>query len=172
MKISMIRAFRVIVVLLTILTVGGGCGKMGGLFQKEPAVEPESSRPAEGETTPSGSIEPSPAPGMELSPSEEHNYYMHTVKWPGESVSIIAAWYTGKLENWRALASANPEIDPNRIFQGNKIRIPLDMMKTQEPMPQEFVEQFVGKPEKEASPSGPGHQVEEDTDLKLFGPKQ
>ena len=29
---------------------------------------------------------------------EKTSYYEHTVQWPGETVSIIAGWYTGDIE--------------------------------------------------------------------------
>ena len=47
--------------------------------------------------------------------------YRHTVRWPGESMSLIAKWYTGSAKNWRKLAKANPRINPNRIKKGNVI---------------------------------------------------
>jgi hypothetical protein len=75
-------------------------------------------------------------------------YHVHTVRWPGESLSIIAKWYTGHLENWRAIARANPELDPDRITMGTKVRIPKDLLKTEDPMPQDFVSTFSAEPEK------------------------
>ena len=36
--------------------------------------------------------------------------YRHTVHWPGESMSLIARWYTGASDNWPKLAEANPSI--------------------------------------------------------------
>ncbi|MGD9301498.1 MAG: LysM peptidoglycan-binding domain-containing protein, partial [Desulfobacterales bacterium] len=62
--------------------------------------------------------------------------YRHTVRWPGESMSLIANWYTGSAQNWRKLAKANPGIDPNRIKKGNVILIPPAMLKTKEALPQ------------------------------------
>jgi hypothetical protein len=63
------------------------------------------------------------------------DYFEHKVRWPGESLSLIAKWYTGRLENWKALARANPNLNPNRILLGNDIYIPLEMMKTKKPLP-------------------------------------
>ena len=46
---------------------------------------------------------------------------MHTVKWQGESLSTIAAWYTGTVRNWRILAEANPQVtDRNRLPIGEQ----------------------------------------------------
>lgn len=61
--------------------------------------------------------------------------FRHTVRWRGESLSLIARWYTGHFENWKALAQANPNLNPNRIMLGNVIYIPQEMMNTKEPLP-------------------------------------
>ena len=115
-------------------------------------------------------------------PLDPKTTYVHTVKYPGESLSIIAAWYTGDLQNWKKLAQVNPTLNPSRIFIGNKIRIPRAMMKTHSPMPQKFVNKFIGRksgktqkakpapavtPEKKSPPAETG---QEDVPL-LFGPK-
>jgi hypothetical protein len=67
------------------------------------------------------------------------SYYIHEVRWPGETLSIIAKWYTGNMENWHYLAKANPRLDPTRIRIGTKIRIPPKSLHTQKPMPREFL---------------------------------
>ncbi len=73
---------------------------------------------------------------------------VHTVRWSGETLSVIAKWYTGKFENWRALVKVNPKLNPNRIFIGSKILIPEDLVKNREPMPQEFLGKFASKRKK------------------------
>src|SRR4030067_1431696 len=76
------------------------------------------------------------APGVPtVSPD---NYYTHTVRWTGETVSIIAGWYTGDIENWKALGEANPGLNPNRISEGLKILIPKKLIINHGPMPKEF----------------------------------
>jgi hypothetical protein len=70
------------------------------------------------------------------------NYYKHTVRWPGESLSLIASWYTGSSKNWRKLAKANPGLNPNRIKGGNVIMIPPAMLKTQVPLPQKVAAKY------------------------------
>ena len=115
--------------------------------------------------------------GDQASPA---GYYIHTVKLPDESISIIAKWFTGDLMNWEVLAKYNPTINPNRIFLGDKIKIPRDIMTTHAPMTPEFVE--ASQPQagrKKAKPASPTVQstpepaaepVVEDEPL-LFGPK-
>lgn len=67
--------------------------------------------------------------------------YLHTVRCPGESLSIIAKWYTGDYRNWECLATINPQLaDPNLIRLHDVIHIPTHIMQTQKPMPPEHVE--------------------------------
>jgi hypothetical protein len=68
--------------------------------------------------------------------------YRHTVRWPGESMSLIARWYTGASKNWRKLAKANPRINPNRIKKGHVIVIPTKLLKTKEPLPQKVAARY------------------------------
>jgi hypothetical protein len=73
---------------------------------------------------------------------------VHKVRWPGETLSVIAKWYTGDFDNWKALTKANPKLNPNRMFIGTKILIPEDLVKNREPMPQEFLGKFASKGKK------------------------
>ena len=67
------------------------------------------------------------------------NYFEHRVQWSGESLSLIARWYTGHYANWKALAKANPGLNPSRIDIGNIILIPPEIMTTQKPLPHKIV---------------------------------
>ncbi|MFH1147864.1 MAG: hypothetical protein V1736_09185 [Pseudomonadota bacterium] len=96
--------------------------------------------------------------------------HVHTVKWSGETVSIIAGWYTGSIENWKALAEANPNLRPDRICVGNKILIPESLMKTHEPMPEEYLWNFMPRSRRETPKTTPKPEQEEE-EPKLFGPK-
>jgi hypothetical protein len=126
-----------------------------------PAV-PDSGRP--GSAVPDSGI-----PGSAVPAPPPTSYYTYTVKWSGESVSIIAAWYTGDLQNWKILAQANPALNPNLIFPGIKVLIPENIMKTHNPMPKEFVDSFYPKAKVKAPPK-PGEQ-KKDEEPSLFGPK-
>ena len=68
--------------------------------------------------------------------------YKHTVRWPGESLSLIASWYTGSSKNWRKLAKVNPRLNPNRIKGGNVIMIPSSLLKTRVPLPQKVAAKY------------------------------
>jgi hypothetical protein len=130
-----------------------------------------------GQTPPPAEQAPPPPP-----PPKEPTYFIRTVTWPNESLSIIAAWYTGQIDNWKILVEANPELDPVRIRKGDKVRIPEELLKTREPMTQEFVESLVPKPKpaKKAAPAekhkpppaGSPPPPSPEPDIKLYGPKQ
>jgi hypothetical protein len=98
--------------------------------------------------------------------------FVHRVQWPGESLSIIAKWYTGRLDNWKALSKANPKLNPKRIRIGNEIRIPNSLMVTQDPMPKEFLQEFVSEKERPAKPSKKPSFPEDDKEIELFPPKE
>ncbi|MGA1790179.1 MAG: LysM peptidoglycan-binding domain-containing protein [bacterium] len=101
--------------------------------------------------------------------------FVHIIKLPGETLQIIAKWYTGDSKNWTALADANPIINPDRIFVGNHIFIPKDLLKTRKPLPKEFITAYYQKPKQNRkkeitqSKSTPPSNVEDE--FILFGPK-
>jgi hypothetical protein len=109
-------------------------------------------------------------------------YYIHKVRFPDESISIIAKWFTGDLKNWKVLAKCNPRINPNRIVLGDEIRIPRILMTRQDPITHEFVEQNQPGPKRiqAKKPSRPkAIIVKKETTPKpveeeppLFGPKE
>ncbi len=106
------------------------------------------------------------------------DYYIHTVSVPDENLSIIAHWYTGQQKNWTVLVECNPTIKPNRIFLGNKIRIPRSIMTRQIPLTPEFVQQSHAEPQQKRkkkisqakTKTAPVTPVKEEDSL-LFGPK-
>ncbi|OPX40799.1 MAG: hypothetical protein B1H13_05485 [Desulfobacteraceae bacterium 4484_190.3] len=92
------------------------------------------------------------------------------MKWPNESLSIIAKWYTGSLMNWKELAKANPDMRPTVIHKGDQIRIPVHMLKTRDPMPEEFVNELIQSLRKKAPVQGDQEEKQEE-EPALFGPK-
>lgn len=142
-----------------------GCTYVNEMFGKKKAAEPEPTPSVEGKTSVPRQLQRTPAP-------KDQTYFVHTVQWRGESLSIIAAWYTGTIQNWETLASANPHLNPDRIFPGDKIYIPEYMLKTRKPMPEEFVASFLPKPKEETSPEQSAPPPGEEEELKLYGPKE
>jgi len=65
-------------------------------------------------------------------------FFEHTVKWKGQTLGQIAEWYTGDFENWKKLARYNEDAPvPNTTFKvGRTIRIPIELVVKQDPMPQ------------------------------------
>jgi LysM repeat protein len=85
-------------------------------------------------SAPNGSSEPAPVP-----PEAKALPYTHTVRWKGETLWIVALWYTGAGSNWTALAKANPLLNPRRIKPGDKILIPAQLLRQRRPLPYERV---------------------------------
>jgi len=66
-------------------------------------------------------------------------YLEHTVRYQGETLSLIAKWYTGEAKNWPILADRNPGVSPNNLRIGELILIPRDMVVNTEPMPRSYI---------------------------------
>ena len=64
--------------------------------------------------------------------------YLHRVQRRGETLILIASWYTGSGNNWGAIAQANPGLDPLRIQIGEGIRIPGNLLRTRNAMPADY----------------------------------
>lgn len=114
----------------------------------------------ETKTVPSPASSSTAAPAVKVDPSD----LIHTVQWKGESLSIIAKWYTGNVRNWKALAEYNPLNNPHHIRIGNRFFIPEDLLITRDPLPKAFVDshQHQQKPETKGDEALP----------ELFGPKE
>ena len=67
------------------------------------------------------------------------SYYEHKVRWKGETLSLIAKWYTGSQKNWKVLAKDNSWLEPNNLSTGHKVFIARNLLKTKKPMPRDFV---------------------------------
>ena len=126
--------------------------------QEPPAqVKPE---PIVEQVTPSEAVPPPSVP--------EPRLYEHIVRWPGESLSYIAQWYTGDANNWKVIVEANPGLNPNRIFIGDHVFIPEDLLKKRKQMPRHFLPSSV--PRKDVQPLPVDQAPKEPEETQLFGP--
>ncbi len=124
-----------------------------------------------------GNVKAPPPPPKRSSPpppppppkAVEQNYHVHVIRWTGESLSIIAAWYTGDMRNWKIIAAANPEINPKRLHEGMEVRVPAQVLKTTAPLTKEYVDGFYAKSKKQPR-SGTTTQ-DKGAEPQLFGPK-
>ena len=109
---------------------------------------------------PSKVVPPSPIPAP--------RFYIHRVRWKGETLFIISKWYTGSGNNWKALSKANPKLNPNLMIINEKIFIPEDLMKTRKPMPLSFLSSIIHK--KSASSFQANKPSNENLVTEMFGP--
>jgi hypothetical protein len=64
---------------------------------------------------------------------------VHSVTFPGESLSVIAAWYTGATSNTALIAKAN-KISTNKVVKiGQSVTIPPKLLKNRKPLSQAFL---------------------------------
>jgi hypothetical protein len=169
--------------------------KEGAPPRTEPAPTPQNPKPPTGEKEPVPMKTREPVPSVQKAalssvapPPTEHEapppsqvkaepkpretHIAHTVKWSGETLSIISLWYTGNQGNWKAIAQTNANLDPNRIYVGNEILIPVGLVKTQNSLPKEFVDRFYSKAKKEKPKPIPNSGQTQEEEPKLFGPKK
>jgi hypothetical protein len=100
------------------------------------------------------------------------NYFAHTVRHHGETLTRVAGWYTGDPENWKALAAANPDLDPEFLAVGYEIYIPEDLLKTRKPPPQSDTTMSEPKVQKTSVPAEQAPAPADKQEIELFGPKQ
>ena len=74
--------------------------------------------------------------------------YYHQVKFQGETLSIIAGWYTGSTKNWEKIAQENNLNAPYTIELGQVLKIPNVMLNRFEPLPEQMIERKTYLPEK------------------------
>lgn len=164
---QIIRLIRLGLICVILILASAGCANL----TKAPTNEHQQPSPSE--------VKPAPqVPSLEAEPkvakhgqAKQSECFVHTVKWPGETLSYIAKWYTGTPGNWKVIANANPGLNPNRICEGNEILIPQQVLKTQKPLPKNFLARFTSRPEKKSS-SKSSHQPNAENELPLFGPKE
>jgi hypothetical protein len=126
------------------------------------------------EVPPPMEVEQPPLPEeTEPEPPVVEQDYVHTVSISGESLSIIAKWYTGDLQNWKKLAEHNPALNPNRIFKGDKILIPRDLLIREEPLTQEFIDEARTRAKRRTDKAGEQPAIEpvSPNGVPLFGPR-
>ncbi|MFN8389666.1 MAG: LysM peptidoglycan-binding domain-containing protein [Bdellovibrionota bacterium] len=92
----------------------------------------------------SGRANPPPPPVENRAPVEPPPVE-HRVSYSGETLALIASWYTGKSTNWTLIRDANPNLRPERINIGQRILIPANLVTEHNPMPKKFVQDSLAK---------------------------
>jgi hypothetical protein len=75
------------------------------------------------------------------------SYYEHKVQFPGETLSIIASWYTGRADNWPRIRDANPGLRPEAMRIGQFVYIPRHLVVNDRPLTQDAVRKARGTTE-------------------------
>ncbi|MDJ0720516.1 MAG: hypothetical protein QNJ04_02750 [Desulfobacterales bacterium] len=95
------------------------------------------------------------------------SHYVHEVRWPNESLVLIAQWYTGSRANWKAIAKATPNLRNNRLYKGHVVFIPIDLLQIETPMPKQYVQQ---RPTPTSAPP-PAAPPSDDYEPRPYGPR-
>lgn len=68
--------------------------------------------------------------------------YLHEVRWPEESLSAIARWYTGSGDNARILAKITPNLRTNALRKGDVVFIPQELSRRTDPMTRSYARRY------------------------------
>jgi hypothetical protein len=69
-------------------------------------------------------------------PTPAPSYFIHVVRFRGETLGQITEWYTGRYDNWRAVARANGLAVPNEVLSiGKEVKVPAQLLVRQDPLP-------------------------------------
>jgi hypothetical protein len=141
---------------------------------KAPLPEPEKTAPVRKVQRPPRSIQvrtdPPPSVSVPSLPEAQvsqpqQTHLVHTVTYRGETLTHIAAWYTGNGGNWERLIEANPGLNPDRMPLGAVILIPQEMVIQRSPLPRTLLPQ---KPAQNQAP--PATRRLDSMERALFGP--
>jgi len=72
--------------------------------------------------------------------------YLHEVRWPEESLSVIARWYTGNEGNARILAKVTPNLRTNDLRKGDVVFIPQELSRRTDPMTRSYARRYQKAP--------------------------
>jgi hypothetical protein len=72
--------------------------------------------------------------------------YLHEVRWPEESLSTIARWYTGNEGNARILAKVTPNLRTNDLRKGDVVFIPQELSRRTDPMTRSYARRYKKAP--------------------------
>lgn len=73
------------------------------------------------------------------SPASRSMPFYHVVRHPGETLGVVAIWYTGDVKNWEKIRDANPALNPSRIEIGDSVLIPENLVIKRDELPKDFV---------------------------------
>ena len=71
--------------------------------------------------------------------------YVHTVTHPGETLRIVASWYTGTPNNAGRIARINVIQNPNVLYLGQKIRIPAYLLQVTAPLTEDAIRRYLNE---------------------------
>ena len=68
--------------------------------------------------------------------------YLHEVRWPEESLTVIARWYTGSEEKAPVLFSITPNLRAGNLRKGDVIFVPKELSRRTDPMTRKYARRY------------------------------
>jgi hypothetical protein len=103
--------------------------------------------------------------------------YLHKVRWPEESLSVIARWYTGNEGNARVLARVTPNLRTNDLRKGDVVFVPQELSRRTDPMTRSYARRYgktsasVNRTVPNTAPADDGDFPEDGTPPAPYGPR-
>jgi len=103
--------------------------------------------------------------------------YLHKVRWPEESLSVIARWYTGNEGNARILAKITPNLRTDDLRKGDVVFIPQELSRRTDSLTRSYARRFGKAPtplKREAPKVAPADEddfPEDGTPPAPYGPR-
>jgi hypothetical protein len=85
------------------------------------------------------------APKSEQIQVSEGEDIVHTIQFRGETLRLIAEWYTGNAESAARIARINGLADANSLAMGQTLRIPRYLAKNDKPLTQDKVREYLSR---------------------------
>jgi len=114
-----------------------------GCASIKPEVSPPVDGPAPAAVPAAPAASPSPAASapaaLDTAVVRQRRFALHAVRWPEENLALIARWYTGKADHWKAIAQATPNLRGRALAPGDLVFIPEELIRRREALPRSFV---------------------------------
>jgi hypothetical protein len=118
-----------------------------------------------------GPAQPPPAKHLPIAQYRNQRFYVHQVRWPQESLELVAQWYTGKRANRKILARVTPNLKGGRLTPGDVVFIPLDILQIETPMPRQYVAEQRSAGQPPPAPTPNAGRDDDPPQPKPYGPR-
>jgi len=97
------------------------------------------------------------------------HYFVHQVRWEGETPGLVAEWYTGSAANSRQILLSTPNLHGENLRPGDVLFIPAALVRMHTPLPAGLVR--TSAPSGTPRPSAEPRDTDREKPPEPFGPR-